>query len=440
MGDIWAMYFYCRYVCFLLLIFFYPHAGFAWQQQQVQAQPPVQTQLTPAWPPEKIILPYPGGRLVFCEAVRHSRLLKKTALLKQAVSWLNHSVPGRPAPAFITTDTLSNSQISGQGSFRVFTARAGDFYQLRFSFTISINDSSTTFTAGNIFEKPTVKGITNDWSKLEYRYWDYSNGKPWTADDQPLFTGLRSEMDSLSNSFERMMKATPAPGPRFRVLALYSTHVEDDHVDFARQAITFFLRQADKDNYTVDTTSDWGQLNSRKITNYQILIWLDDFPKTQSERLSFEHYMQAGGAWLGFHVAGYNDKDTHWPWFTHFLGGAVFFNNNWPPLAARMIVDNRHHPVTRHLPAEVIAPVNEWYGWKPDPRDNKDIRVLMTLDPANFPLGKKDMIRTGDIPVVWTNTKYKMLYMNMGHGDLNFSSAAQNQMFEDAVMWLGTGK
>ena len=64
-------------------------------------------------------------------------------------------------------------------------------------------------------------------------------------------------------------------------------------------------------------------------------------------------------------------------------------------------------------------------------------KVLVTLDPANYPLGKKNIIHDGDIPVVWTNIKYKMLYMNMGHGDKNFDSPVQNQMYVDAMMWLG---
>jgi type 1 glutamine amidotransferase len=122
------------------------------------------------------------------------------------------------------------------------------------------------------------------------------------------------------------------------------------------------------------------------------------------------------------------------------LGGAVFYNNNWPPLPAKLIVNDQKHPATRHLPARYTAPINEWYGWKPNPRLNKDVRVLVTLDTSNYPLGKKDVIREGDIPVVWTNTKYRMLYINMGHGDQIFVSPIQNRLFEDAILWLGKGK
>ncbi len=102
-----------------------------------------------------------------------------------------------------------------------------------------------------------------------------------------------------------------------------------------------------------------------------------------------------------------------------------------------MIVDDRSHPVTKDLPPRYVAPINEWYGWRPNPRLNKDVKVLVTLDTANYPLGKKDILRSGDIPVIWTNTRYKMLYMNMGHGDKIFTSDLQNTIFRNAILWLG---
>jgi type 1 glutamine amidotransferase len=236
--------------------------------------------------------------------------------------------------------------------------------------------------------------------------------------------------------FLMLRQAVFAQSPKFRVLAFYSTTVEADHVDFARDAIAFYTKLAAEKDFVFDTTSNWNDLNTQNLLRYKAVIWLNDFPQTAAQRQVFEKYMNNGGGWLGFHVAGYNDETTHWPWFVNFLG-AVFYNNNWPPLPARLIVDDNKHPATRHLPKTYIAPINEWYGWKPNPRDDKDIKVLLTLAPSNYPLGKKDIITGGDIPVVWTNTKYKMIYMNMGHGDQIFYSKTQNKMFEDAVLWLG---
>ncbi|HTJ30210.1 MAG TPA: ThuA domain-containing protein, partial [Acidobacteriaceae bacterium] len=136
------------------------------------------------------------------------------------------------------------------------------------------------------------------------------------------------------------------------------------------------------------------------------------------------------------HAAAYNDADTHWPWFVDFLGGAVFYGNNWPPLPALINVDDPTHPAVKRLPAHFTAPANEWYIWKPSPRANKDVKVLLTLDPSNYPLGFKDILRGGDTPVVWTNTRYRMLYSNMGHGDKIFTTETQNHFFEDALLWL----
>ncbi len=221
-----------------------------------------------------------------------------------------------------------------------------------------------------------------------------------------------------------------------RVIAFYSKNVESDHVEFARQAIQFFTDLARRDHFELETTADWETLKSPGISSYQAILWLNDCPHTQAQRDAFENYMNHGGAWLGFHVAAYNDKDTHWPWFVDFLGGAVFYGNNWPPLPARLDVDDSAHPVTKHLPPSFVSPANEWYIWKPSPRLDKRVKVLVTLDPANYPLGFKDTITGGDLPVVWTNTAYKMIYMNMGHGDKVFTDRTQDHIFEDALLWL----
>ena len=234
---------------------------------------------------------------------------------------------------------------------------------------------------------------------------------------------------------------TPSPQSgqtaRFQVVAFYSPNAEPDHVQFAEQALQFFSDLAAKDNFVFHSTTDWTNLNPEYLKKYQVVIWLNESPSSPDQRLAFQRYIEGGGAWLGFHAAGYNDKDTNWPWFVDFLGGAVFHINSWPPLPARLVVDDRTHPATANLPEAFVAPSNEWYVWKPSPRLNQDVRVLLTFDPSNYPLGLKDVLTGGDLPVVWTNTKYKMIYMNMGHGDKIFDSAEQNTLFESALLWLG---
>jgi type 1 glutamine amidotransferase len=221
-----------------------------------------------------------------------------------------------------------------------------------------------------------------------------------------------------------------------RVLAFYSVNVEADHVAFAKQALQFYGEKAKRDGFEFESTTNWDDVNAQRLKNVKLVLWLDDFPHTEVQRRAFETYMNHGGGWLGFHVAAYNDAETHWPWFLDFLGGGVFYGNNWPPLPATLNVDDKASPITRHLPAQFKSPANEWYSWKPSPRANKDVKVLLTLDKTNYPLGFKDILNGGDIPVAWTNTKYRMIYMNMGHGDNIFTDEDQNRLFEDALLWL----
>jgi len=232
--------------------------------------------------------------------------------------------------------------------------------------------------------------------------------------------------------------ASGAPGQetRFRVLAFYSANAEPDHVRFAEDALKFFGALALKEHFAFEATTGWEKLNDADLKKYQLIVWLNGSPADPEQRHAFQKYMETGGAWMGFHAAGYNDKDTDWPWYVDFLGGAVFYINSWPPLPAKLVVDDRAHPVAHHVPDTYVSPANEWYVWKPSPRLNREVQVLLTLDPANYPLGLKDVVTSGDLPVVWTNKKYRMMYMNMGHGDKIFSSATQNKLIENAALWL----
>lgn len=228
--------------------------------------------------------------------------------------------------------------------------------------------------------------------------------------------------------------------PKFRVLAFYSMKVEPDHIAFAQNAIGFFKGMGTKDGFSFEATTDWNRLSDDGLKGIDVVVWLNDFPQTPEQKASFERFEERGGGWLGCHVAGYNDKYTKWSWYVNFLGGGVFYTNNWPPMPASLLVDDRRHAVTKGLPAQFNAPANEFYMWKPSPRENPKVKVLLTLEPKNYPLGKKDLLTEGDIPVVWTNTQYRMLYVNMGHGDKIFDSDIQNRLYENAILWLGRRK
>ena len=224
--------------------------------------------------------------------------------------------------------------------------------------------------------------------------------------------------------------------PRFRALAFYSEEVEPAHVEFAHDAIRFFQDLTAGDGFAFDVTSDMNDLMRDDLGDYSIILMLNDFPRTAEQRQAFREYMEQGGGWFGFHVAAYNDRTTDWPWFVDFLGGGVFRRNSWPPMPAKLVVNDALHRVTWALPRTFMSPANEWYQWDPSPRLNPDVKVLISLSEDNYPLGLKDLIPDGDCPVVWTNTKYRMIYMNMGHGGRIFSDPTQNQLIIAGFRWV----
>ncbi|GHU62488.1 hypothetical protein FACS1894160_0220 [Bacteroidia bacterium] len=240
----------------------------------------------------------------------------------------------------------------------------------------------------------------------------------------------------LFTNVQAQYPAQYASGPRFKVLVYYTKYAEEAHVKFAEQGVEFFKRLNYGNGFVLHVTSDLSEYTYEKLKDYDLVVMLNGHPGSPAQREAFEQYIENGGGWMGFHAAAYNDKNTKWPWYVSFLGGGVFYCNNWPPQPVKLAVDNGEHPVCKNLPSSFIAPESEWYQWNPSPRENKDVEVLLTLSPDNYPLGIKDVVNFGDFPIVWTNTKYRMIYLNMGHGDDEFSDATQKLLFINAFRWV----
>lgn len=235
--------------------------------------------------------------------------------------------------------------------------------------------------------------------------------------------------------------ATPYPAnyaraPRFKALIYYSTQVEEAHRQFAEDGIRFFKKLNYGEGFIQEFTADFTQYPYEKLREFDVVVMLNAMPADAASRQAFEQYMEQGGGWVGFHAAAYNDKDTHWPWLLQFLGCGTFYCNNWPPQPALLEVDLTSHPVTRNLPQQFVAPASEWYQWNPSPRLNQEVQILLSLSSKNYPIGIKDVVSFGDFPVVWTNTRYRMIYLNMGHGDEGFGDATQNLLYLNAFRWV----
>lgn len=260
-------------------------------------------------------------------------------------------------------------------------------------------------------------------------YWDYAGDNDSdelrkTVADAMLNVGYPSDY---------------AKRPRFNALIFYSDTAEEAHVQFAEQAINFFHRLSYGEGYTYTVTTSLTDYLGN-LQDFDVIIDINTLPGTETERKAFEEYMENGGGWIGFHAAGYNDSRTNWPWFNKFLGAGTFYCNTWPPQPALMEVEgNPTHPVTKNLPASFVAPACEWYQWQnPSPTENPDVEVFLSLSQKNYPIGIKDIISFGDFPIVWSNRNYRMIYLNIGHGDEEFTDATQNLLLVNAFRWIAS--
>lgn len=247
----------------------------------------------------------------------------------------------------------------------------------------------------------------------------------------------------------------------FKVLAFYTAKEDQAHISFVKEARQFFPQMAKQYHFQFDTTSNWERLTDSVIRQYDVLMFLDTRPEKKEQRESFERYMRAGGAWIGFHFAGFaltpSDFNQNWDWYhNEFLGSGQYKSNTWRPTSAILKVEARHHPATRNLPVTFASSPNEWYRWEKDLRKNKNIQILLSIDPSSFPLGTgpkpHEIWHSGYYPVVWTNRQYRMIYLNMGHNDIDyeggtnkelsfqFANATQNQLVMNALLWLGKKK
>lgn len=249
-----------------------------------------------------------------------------------------------------------------------------------------------------------------------------------------------------------------AQSPKFKVIAFFTGKSDRAHISFIREAVKWFPEVARQHQFSFDTTSNWNNMTSSYLSKYQVVVFLDTRPEKAEHRAAFRTYMENGGGWLGFHFSAFaltpSQYPQDWDWYHQtFLGSGQYKSNTWHPTSAVLKVEDRNHPATKRLPGTFTSASNEWYRWENDLKANPDIRVLISIDPSSFPLGTgpkaHEIWRSGYYPVVWTNRKFRMIYLNMGHNDIDYEGKAnrelsftlnnevQNKIILDALLWMG---
>ncbi len=242
-----------------------------------------------------------------------------------------------------------------------------------------------------------------------------------------------------------------------RVVAFYTANNDRAHISFVGESIPCFQKMAAKRGFSFKATNDWSLLNESTLKEVDMVLFLDTRIEDPEQRAAFENYMKSGGSWLGFHFAGFaldnSDIPQNWDWYhREFLGTGQYKGNTWRPTSAFLKGENLNHPAHRGLPEIWKSSPNEWYKWELDLRQNPDIDILLSIDSSSFPLGtgpkQHEIWREGYYPVAWSNRRYRMAYVNMGHNDIDyeggtnmelsfqFQNDLQKVFTENLVTWL----
>jgi type 1 glutamine amidotransferase len=232
---------------------------------------------------------------------------------------------------------------------------------------------------------------------------------------------------------------TPHP-PAFHVLVVTSSPADHYHSPMIEKSRAMWDTLAREGRFGLDLSRDAAVLTDENLARYDVVVQLDlaPFDMSAAQQAALQRFVESGRGWVGIHAAGltgdqFLDKKNpgpYWKWFETLMGGVVYSPH--PPLQKGTVaVEDRTHPITRHLPARFTVP-DEWYEYDKSPRLN--VHVLATADESTY-TPRKPM---GDHPIIWTNPAFeRAVYIGIGHdaslcADKNFRT-----LVRDAVLWAG---
>ncbi len=144
-----------------------------------------------------------NGKIYFDNTYSLDSKLKKEELFNRASGWFKEAFP-YPDKNIISVDD-KKGEISGTGVFKIITSNSGHYYWIKFTVNIIVHNATYELKAFDFYEKPIEPGISNEYSKIEYRWWDFRQGKPWSVEDQTLFSGLDKNINETLVSLETAM-------------------------------------------------------------------------------------------------------------------------------------------------------------------------------------------------------------------------------------------
>jgi cytochrome c len=169
-------------------------------------------------------------------------------------------------------------------------------------------------------------------------------------------------------------------------------------------------------HFIADTTENPSAFHKDNLKRYDAVIFLNTTGDVlnNEQQNNFEHFIQAGGGYVGIHAA--SDTEHDWAWYGKLAGACFAGHPSNPNVQKGMFyVLDKKHPATQAIP-ERWERTDEFYNFR---QINPEINILIGIDEKSYSGGTN-----GDNhPMSWYHEfdGGRSFYTNMGHTVETFS-------------------
>lgn len=177
------------------------------------------------------------------------------------------------------------------------------------------------------------------------------------------------------------------------------------------------------------------QGNAKNLDYFDAVVFYTtgELPMNDEQKAALMSFIKEDGkGFIGVHSAP--DTFYQWPEYGEMLGG-WFDQHPWNTFEAPIIVEDREHPATKHMPPSFTFK-DEIYQFKNWSRDK--VRVLMRLDENKLDLKNPRVHRTDkDWAVTWVKNygKGRVFYSTLGHVEEAYDFPLIRQMYIEGIKW-----
>ncbi|MDN4501779.1 ThuA domain-containing protein [Alteromonadaceae bacterium BrNp21-10] len=197
---------------------------------------------------------------------------------------------------------------------------------------------------------------------------------------------------------------------------------------------------AAKDDISVTASEQPSLFSLNYLLQFDAIVFLNTTGDVlnDEQQLAMEHYIQAGGGFVGIHAAADTEwQEGDWHWYWRLVGGIFNGHPSAPSNVqqAKLTVVDKQHAATKGLP-DNFELADEWYDFK---NLNPARNDLLVVDESSYQGGKQSEYH----PVAWFH-EYdggRAFYTSLGHSIEAYSNTLFLQHLRGGLQYaIGNGK